>query len=135
MPVPTVVIEVLSRSTVARDRVRKTRLYLTHGVSEVWLLDRPNPVGGSIAAGFTLEESQLSFVGQYPIPAAYGMTAGELALAIQAQGWLPGLGALQVEVVTMDGWTRSMLWPDTGREWAPTSAFKIRRSRMGNEWT
>jgi len=44
-PIPAVAIEVLSRSTAARDRDQKTRLYLSAGVAEVWLID---PNSGSI---------------------------------------------------------------------------------------
>ncbi len=85
------------------------------------VLDRPNPIGGEISAGFTLEPDQLSFIGQYPVPSAYGLTAGELALAIEGEGWLPGLEGLDLRVVEMQGWTRDMLWPDTGRDWVPPS--------------
>ena len=38
VPTPTVVIEVLSPSTEQRDREQKTRLYLSGGVAEVWLI-------------------------------------------------------------------------------------------------
>ncbi len=85
------------------------------------VLDRPNPIGGRISSGFTLEPDQVSFIGQYPIPSAYGLTSGELALAIRGEGWLPGLDGLDIRVVEMDGWTRDMLWPDTGRAWVPPS--------------
>ena len=39
MPVPVVVIEVLSPSTRKRDRHRKRPAYLAHGVREVWVID------------------------------------------------------------------------------------------------
>ncbi|MFQ5845668.1 MAG: Uma2 family endonuclease, partial [Planctomycetota bacterium] len=39
IPVPLVVIEVLSPSTARRDRRTKTRIYLRAGVKEVWLVD------------------------------------------------------------------------------------------------
>jgi len=45
IPVPAVVIEVLSPSTASRDRDQKTRIYLGAGVAEVWLID---PVTGAI---------------------------------------------------------------------------------------
>jgi len=38
-PIPTLVIEVLSPSTAAGDRTQKTRLYVTAGVVEVWLVE------------------------------------------------------------------------------------------------
>ncbi|APC09542.1 Uma2 family endonuclease [Neomoorella thermoacetica] len=42
---PDLVIEVISPSTIRRDRIRKSRLYLKHGVKEYWLVD---PEGGTV---------------------------------------------------------------------------------------
>ncbi len=39
-PPPLLVVEVLSRSTQRRDRHRKRPAYLSHGVGEVWLVDK-----------------------------------------------------------------------------------------------
>jgi len=39
LPVPAVVVEVLSPSTARHDRERKTGIYLAAGVAEVWLVD------------------------------------------------------------------------------------------------
>ncbi|MCP5026617.1 MAG: DUF1343 domain-containing protein [Actinomycetia bacterium] len=85
------------------------------------VLDRPNPLGGNIAAGFVLDADQQSFIGQYPIPAAYGLTAGELALAIQGERWLDDLDQLDLLVVAMEGWERDMNWLDTGLAWTAPS--------------
>ncbi len=85
------------------------------------VLDRPNPLSGSYASGFILEPELKSFVGQYPIPIAHGLTVGELARMIQAEALLPGLDSLILDVVSMENWTRSMQWPDTGLPWVPTS--------------
>ena len=49
---------------------------------EVWILDRPNPLGGDYVAGWILEPEYNSFVGTYPIPIAHGLTLGELALSL-----------------------------------------------------
>jgi Uma2 family endonuclease len=40
VPIPLMVIEVLSPSTAARDREEKAAIYLRAGVREVWLVDR-----------------------------------------------------------------------------------------------
>jgi uncharacterized protein YbbC (DUF1343 family) len=40
---------------------------------------------------------------------------------IQGETWLDGLGGLQLTVVPMQGWQRSMRWPHIGRAWVPTS--------------
>jgi uncharacterized protein YbbC (DUF1343 family) len=85
------------------------------------VLDRPNPLGGVYAGGFTLEPAQASFVGQFTIPQAHGVTVGELARIIKGEALLPGLARLDLRVVSMSGWNRPMLWPETGRTWVPTS--------------
>jgi uncharacterized protein YbbC (DUF1343 family) len=85
------------------------------------VLDRPNPLGGAYVSGFVLEPEQTSFVGQYPIPIAHGLTVGELARMIQGEAMLPGLDHLQLDVVPMADWERAMLWPATGLPWISTS--------------
>ena len=85
------------------------------------VLDRPNPLSGNYVSGFVLEPDQTSFVGMYPIPIAHGLTVGELAHMIKGEAWLPGLDDLQLEVIVMEGWQRSMQWPDTGLPWVNTS--------------
>ncbi len=85
------------------------------------VLDRPNPLGGDYVSGFVLEPALRSFVGQYPIPIVHGMTVGELARMIQGEKWLDGLDGLQLSVVAMQGWQRSVRWPQTGLAWVATS--------------
>lgn len=85
------------------------------------VLDRPNPLDGEYFAGPVLEEGYGSFVGEYPIPVAHGMTIGELALMIKGEQMLPGLESLDLRVVRMEGWQRGMQWPETGLGWVRTS--------------
>ncbi len=85
------------------------------------VLDRPNPLGGLLVDGDLRDDGQTSFVSQYPIPAVHGMTAGELALAIKGEGWLDGLGDLDLRVVQLEGWDRSLRWDDTGLPWVAPS--------------
>jgi uncharacterized protein YbbC (DUF1343 family) len=81
------------------------------------VLDRPNPLGGTLIEGPVLEEKFKSFIGLYPIPYLYGMTVGELAQYLNAEfQW----GA-NLTVVPMTGWRRDMLFGDTGLPWVPTS--------------
>lgn len=85
------------------------------------VLDRPNPLGGTSVEGFSLEPGNESFIGMYPIPVTHGMTVGEFARLVQGAALLPGLDALRLEVVSITGWTRDMLWPETGLPWIPPS--------------
>ena len=84
---------------------------------QFWVLDRPNPVGGDIVEGPVLEPAYESFIGLYPIAMRHGMTVGELARLFNDRF---GIGA-DLRVVPMDGWRRSMIWPDTGLTWTRTS--------------
>ncbi len=85
------------------------------------VLDRPNPLGGVYASGFVMEPEYESFVGQYPIPVAHGLTVGELARMIKGEGWLDGLENLDLQVVEMTGWTRATPWEATGLPFVPPS--------------
>lgn len=51
------------------------------------VLDRPNPIG-DIIDGPVRHEDYKSSVGMHPIPIAYGLTIGELALMINGENWL-----------------------------------------------
>ena len=85
------------------------------------VLDKPNPLGGTYVSGFVLEPQLRSFVGLYPLPIVHGLTAGELAHMIKGEKWLDGLERLELSVVKMKGWQRSMRWPRTRRTWIATS--------------
>jgi uncharacterized protein YbbC (DUF1343 family) len=81
------------------------------------VLDRPNPLGGLVAEGRRLDPAYQSFVGRASIPMRHALTMGEMALFLNTH---MDIGA-EVHVQEMQGWTRSMLWPETGRSWIPTS--------------
>ncbi len=85
------------------------------------VLDRPNPLGGELVGGFTLDAGHSSFIGLYPMPQIHGLTVGEIASMIVGEGWLPGLDDLDLVVVDIEGWSRSQSWPDLGLEWVPPS--------------
>jgi uncharacterized protein YbbC (DUF1343 family) len=84
---------------------------------EVWILDRPNPLGGEIVEGPVLDPRFASFVGLYPIALRHGMTVGELARLFNERF---GIGA-ELRVIKLRGWRREMLWPATGLAWVQTS--------------
>lgn len=83
----------------------------------IWVLDRPNPIGGTIVEGPVLDPRFKSFIGLYPIAMRHGMTVGELAEMFDRSF---GIGA-RLRVIRMRGWRRSMLWPDTGLQWVQSS--------------
>ena len=100
---------------------------------EVMVLDRPNPLGGNKIEGCYVEKPFNSFVSQYRIPYIYGLTVGELAMLINEEGLNRGqLGdqapsKCRLTVVPMEGWTRDMLYEDTGLPWvlpSPNIPFK-----------
>jgi len=81
------------------------------------VLDRPNPHGGAVIDGPTVDPQWKSFLGLYPIPRVYGMTPGELARLFN------GVYQLNVRlvVVPMQGYRRTMSWAETGLRWVPSS--------------
>ena len=87
----------------------------------VWVLDRPNPIGGEYISGWILEPEFESFVGMYPIPVAHGMTLGELGGMVIGENWIDFEYPPDYRVIEMKGWQREMLWPETGLEWFPPS--------------
>ncbi|MBQ8482986.1 MAG: DUF1343 domain-containing protein [Bacteroidales bacterium] len=90
---------------------------------EVMVLDRPNPLGGNKIEGCYVDRPFNSFVSQYRIPYVYGLTVGELAVLINEEGLNCGQKGDQeplkcnLTVVPMEGWTRDMLYEDTGLPW------------------
>lgn len=100
---------------------------------EVMVLDRPNPLGGNKIEGCNVEPGFFSFVSQYTIPYIYGLTVGELAVMINEEGMNRGQKGDQepvhckLTVVPMEGWSRDMLYEDTGLPWvlpSPNIPFK-----------
>jgi uncharacterized protein YbbC (DUF1343 family) len=88
----------------------------TYG-KEIWVLDRPNPIGGVRVEGPVLDPAYKSFIGLYPIPERHGLTIGELAQLFNGHF---GIGA-KLRVIGLRGWSREMLWADTNLRWTPTS--------------
>jgi uncharacterized protein YbbC (DUF1343 family) len=84
----------------------------------IFVLDRPNPIGGTALEGPVLDtERWSSFVGAWPLPVRHGMTIGEIALLLH-HVWRVGQ---EPRVVAMEGWTRSMYYTDTGLPWVAPS--------------
>ncbi|MGH7727879.1 MAG: exo-beta-N-acetylmuramidase NamZ family protein [Vulcanimicrobiaceae bacterium] len=83
----------------------------------VWVLDRPNPLGGAIVEGPVLEPRFASFIGLYPLPIRHGLTIGEVAQLYRTHFGID----CDLRVLAMDGYSRAMFWPETGLWWVPTS--------------
>jgi len=79
------------------------------------VLDRPNPLGGTIVEGPVMEDRFKSFMGVDNIPMAHGMTTGELARFYNRK-----IGASLI-VIAMDGYHRTMSFNDTGLPFVQTS--------------
>ncbi len=79
------------------------------------VLDRPNPLGGLTVEGPMMEERFRTFVGVDILPKAHGMTVGELAFYFNRD-----IG-VDLTVVPMEGYKRSMIYQDTGLPWIETS--------------
>ena len=86
------------------------------------VLDRPNPITGTILEGDILEPAYHSFVGIYPVLSRHGMTLGELAKLYNAE---QRIGA-ELTVVPVEGWRRGTWWDQTGLPWVNPSP-NIRR--------
>jgi uncharacterized protein YbbC (DUF1343 family) len=90
-----------------------------HG-KEVWVLDRPNPIGRPIE-GLRLKPGWESFVGSGPLPMRHGLTIGELG------NWFIATNKLDVSyrVIAMEGWKPEegpgFGWPLGERAWVNPS--------------
>lgn len=85
---------------------------------EVFVLDRPNPIGGEVVEGPVLEEALRGrFIGYFPLPTRHGMTVGELARLYNDEF---RIGA-RLTVIPLEGWRRSMFFDETGLPWVNPS--------------
>jgi uncharacterized protein YbbC (DUF1343 family) len=84
---------------------------------EVWVLDRPNPLGGEVVEGNLLEPGFESFVGAFRLPVRHGLTLGELFRLESARRSWNG----NWRVWEMEGWRRGMRWEETGLPWVAPS--------------
>jgi uncharacterized protein YbbC (DUF1343 family) len=80
---------------------------------QVIVMDRPNPIGGINIEGNLLDQECRSFVGRYRVPMRHGLTMGELARLIVEEARLD----CDLRIISMEGWQRSHLFPDTGLPW------------------
>ena len=79
----------------------------------VFVLDRPNPIGGLDVEGPIADADKLSFISYHTIPTRHGLTIGELAHLFNKQR---KIGA-DLRVIKMEGWRRSMWFDETNLTW------------------
>lgn len=79
----------------------------------VFVLDRPNPIGGIDVEGPIADSDKLSFTSYHTIPTRHGLTIGELAQLFNKQR---NIGA-DLRVIKMEGWRRSMWFDETNLTW------------------
>ena len=83
----------------------------------VFVLDRPNPIGGVDVEGPIADSDKLSFTSYHMIPTRHGLTIGELAQLFNRQR---NIGA-DLRVIKMEGWRRSMWFDETNLTWVNPS--------------
>jgi uncharacterized protein YbbC (DUF1343 family) len=79
----------------------------------VFVLDRPNPIGGIDVEGPIADSDKLSFTAYHTLPVRHGLTIGELAQLFNQQR---NIGC-DLRVIKMDGWRRSMWFDETNLTW------------------
>ena len=98
-----------------------TLFYVLRGAGKankpVFVLDRPNPITGTLVEGGPILPGFESFVGIINIPMRHGMTLGELASYTNTECILHA----DLQVIKMHGWQRQMWFDETGLPWVPTS--------------
>ena len=82
-----------------------------------YVLDRPNGINGVDFEGPLLDGKYVSFVGYMRMPIRHGMTAGELAEMYNGEKHL----GVDLHVIRMEGWKRSMWYDETGLTWIDPS--------------
>jgi uncharacterized protein YbbC (DUF1343 family)/CubicO group peptidase (beta-lactamase class C family) len=83
----------------------------------VFVLDRPNPIGGLEVEGPIADGDKLSFTAYDKIPVRHGMTIGELAKLFNQERKL----GCDLRVIEMSGWKRSMWLDETNLLWVNPS--------------
>jgi uncharacterized protein YbbC (DUF1343 family)/CubicO group peptidase (beta-lactamase class C family) len=85
--------------------------------TEIIVLDRPNPVSGSIVQGPVSDSDKQAFVNYFPLPVRHGMTMGELARMFNSERQIHA----KLTVIPMQGWLRGDWFDSTGAAWVNPS--------------
>ncbi len=82
-----------------------------------YVLDRPDPIEGSVVEGPILERDLRSFVGYFPIPIRTGMTVGEMAEMYNHEEHL----GVKLHIIKMEGYYRTDWYDESGLRWIDPS--------------
>jgi uncharacterized protein YbbC (DUF1343 family)/CubicO group peptidase (beta-lactamase class C family) len=85
------------------------------------VLDRPDPLRADRTAGPMLDANLRSFTAYTQMPVQHGMTIGEMALLLQRELQARTGLALDLQIIAMQGYRRSMWFDQTGLDWVPPS--------------
>jgi uncharacterized protein YbbC (DUF1343 family)/CubicO group peptidase (beta-lactamase class C family) len=83
----------------------------------LFVLDRPNPIGGVETEGPVADDDKLSFIAYHTLPVRHGMTVGELARLFNEQRQM----ACDLRVLKLENWRRAMWLDATGQTWVNPS--------------
>jgi uncharacterized protein YbbC (DUF1343 family)/CubicO group peptidase (beta-lactamase class C family) len=83
----------------------------------VFVLDRPNPIGGVEVEGPVADADKLSFIAYHTIPVRHGMTTGELARLFNEERKIN----CDLRVIKMENWRRGMWLDATNLTWVNPS--------------
>lgn len=83
----------------------------------VFVLDRPNPIGGIEVEGPLADADKTSFTAYHTIPVRHGMTIGELGRLFNQQ---KNIGC-DLRVIRVENWQRSFWFDATGLTWVNPS--------------
>lgn len=84
---------------------------------EVMVLDRPDPINGTVVEGPVQDPDLQSFIAWFPMPTRYGMTIGELARMFNGERRM----GVKLTVVKLRNWRRMEWFDQTGLRWVNPS--------------
>lgn len=96
--------------TFAATLAKSLRIAAQTGTT-VTVLDRPNPIGGTLCEGSAPLPEWTSYVGELLIPHRHGLTLGELARWVVMEESIP----VDLEIIPVKGWH--------GESWSPRSLW------------
>lgn len=90
---------------------------LQNNPKELIILDRINPINGTIFEGSMIEPHYFSFVGLFPILHRHGLTSGEIAKYYYELKKY----SFPMEIIKASGWQRDSFFDEYDYPWIPTS--------------